>query len=217
MTESRELGQLRELTANVHGWLSPDEGALLFHLARACTGRGVIVEIGSWKGKSTIWLARGDPHTGAPEQQAAYGKVWTFHEFEQNIKNAGVESLVRPLVATSADAARDFHEPIELLFVDGAHEYEAVRLDFELWFPKLIPGGTIAFHDVKKPGPKRLIRERVLGSPEIIDVGFADTILHARKVERASLAARCWSRTAFARRRMRRQLARLGPGVGPAA
>lgn len=216
-----ELRELHELTSRVHGWLTPGEGELLYGLARNCTGRGVIVEIGSWKGKSTIWLGRGsqagrqvpvysiDPHTGAPEQQQAYGTVWTFHEFEANVRQAGIEPLVRPIVKTSADAASDFKEPIELLFVDGAHEYEAVRLDFELWFPKLIEGGTIAFHDTKKPGPKQLIRERVLGSRQIGEVGFADTILYARKVAVSTLSQRFKSRTAFARRRLVKRLQRL--------
>ena len=79
------IDEIKSLTAGIEGWLTDDEGELLFKLARACAGRGGIVEIGSWKGKSTIWLGRGsmagnrakvwaiDPHTGSDEHHQAFG------------------------------------------------------------------------------------------------------------------------------------------------
>ncbi|MBW8005269.1 MAG: class I SAM-dependent methyltransferase, partial [candidate division NC10 bacterium] len=153
------MDEIKNLVDEVHGWLTHSEGQLLFRLAKACTGRGVIVEIGSWKGKSTIWLAKGsrsgnkvkihaiDPHTGSPEEAKSYGKVLTFEEFTANVKNAGVDDTVIPIIKTSSEAAQEFREPIELIFIDGDHQYDMVKLDFELWFPKVIDGGIMAFHD----------------------------------------------------------------------
>ena len=144
----------------VDGWLHREEGRLLFRLARECAGRGAIVEIGSWKGKSTICLARGslagsntkvhaiDPHTGSPQHIEMFsGPVWTFEEFKRNIEAAGVKDVVEPHVDFSEAVARTFDEPVELIFIDGLHEYEGVKADFDAWFPKVINGGRMAFHD----------------------------------------------------------------------
>ena len=95
-----EMDEIRELTADVDGWLIEGEGKLFYHTARRCTGEGAIVEIGSWKGKSTIWLGKGskagngvrtyaiDPHTGSPEHQEMEQQP-SFEEFERNIARIG--------------------------------------------------------------------------------------------------------------------------------
>src|SRR3989337_2786998 len=100
-----EIAEIKELVDKVDGWLTDKEGELLYNLAKNCTGEGVIVEIGSWQGKSTIWLGRGskkgnnitiyaiDPHTGASEQKERYGNVWTFEEFKKNIKDTKVDDI----------------------------------------------------------------------------------------------------------------------------
>lgn len=188
--------QVTALTETVEGWLTHEEGALLYRLARRCTGRGVIVEIGSFKGKSTIWLAKGseagagvpvyaiDPHTGSEEHQAtAGGQVWTYEEFLVNLRRARAEELVHPLVTTSAQAATSFHLPVELLFIDGDHRYEAVRQDFDLWFPKLIEGGYLLMHDtIRWDGPRRVARESLYRSRHFRRVGFVHSISFGQKV-----------------------------------
>src|SRR5207249_1604325 len=138
---SPEADAVERQVAGIGGWLTPKEGRLLYDLARRCTGRGVIVEIGSWKGKSTIWLASGsrrgagvpvyaiDPHTAESDNLATQSAVPTFAEFTHNIRQAGVADLVVALVTTSAEAARDFERPVELIFIDGAHDYASVALD----------------------------------------------------------------------------------------
>jgi predicted O-methyltransferase YrrM len=187
----------RQLVDHVQGWLSHREGDLLYRLARQCRGAGSIVEIGSWEGKSTIWLARGaqqgqrvpvyaiDPHTGAANPEPGQA-VWTFDNFRRNIRHAAVDDLVVPLVMTSAAAARDFDAPVELLFIDGAHEYEDIRTDFVLWFPRLIDGGIIAFHDTMSwsrwDGPRMFVERHIFPSRRFRAIGVVDSITFAQKV-----------------------------------
>jgi predicted O-methyltransferase YrrM len=193
------LGEVEAKTRAVGGWLSRPEGRRLWLLARNCAGRGAIVEIGSWKGKSTIWLANGsragsktkihaiDPHTGSTEHQRDYGKVWTFDEFQRNIKAAGVEDLIVPHVDFSENVVRTFNEPVELIFVDGLHEYEGVKADFEAWFPKVIEGGVMAFHDTTGwSGPRQLVVERVFRSPHFKHIGFSRSITYGTKTAQNS-------------------------------
>jgi predicted O-methyltransferase YrrM/glycosyltransferase involved in cell wall biosynthesis len=178
----------------VDGWLNVAEGRLLFRLARKCSGQGVIVEIGSWKGKSTIWLGHGshagrkvrihavDPHTGSPEHGGKSRHVWTFEEFQQNIKAAGVDDVIVAHVDHSVTAAQKFTEPIELIFVDGLHEYESVKADFEAWFPKVIEGGIMAFHDTTGwAGPRKVVTEQLFKSRHFKKVRFVRSITYGEK------------------------------------
>lgn len=194
---TQEIQAVRELTDTVDGWLFPHEGPLLYELARGCTGRGVIVEIGSWKGKSTIWLARGaaagaavhvyaiDPHNGGVDQHES---IWTLPEFEQNIERAGVGDGVTPIVATSREAAAEFSQPIELLFIDGAHELESVRHDLDAWTPKVVEGGVIALHDTGRNQPPLIAAgETLYAARGFRDVRFIDTISYARKTSTPSV------------------------------
>ena len=206
----------------IGGWLTPREGRLLYELARRCTGRGVIVEIGSWKGKSTIWLASGsrggagapvyaiDPHTAESDNLATQSAVPTFAEFTDNIQRAGIADLVVPLVTTSANAAREFQRPVELIFIDGAHDYASVALDFDLWFPRVVDGGTIAFHDtVAWDGPRRLVAERVFRGRWARRARFVDSTTVAEKVTRNSLRDRVRNRYVLGLKRVGDTGARL--------
>ena len=199
---SDQTNQLWNWVDNIDGWLSREEGELLYHLAKRSGTDTVIVEIGSWKGKSTICLASGsktgcgakvyaiDPHTGSCEhiQRASNGTVWTFHEFTQNIERAGVSDLVVARVQTSEEAAKDFASPVGLIFIDGAHEYDLAKLDFTLWFPKLKNGGIMAFHDtVGWEGPKRTVKEFIYKSRHFKNAGFVGSITFAEKVIQNSI------------------------------
>ena len=158
--------------ARTPGWLYPAEAAFLFDAATRVTGKGVIVEIGSWKGKSTIALAGGaerapvyavDTFQGSAEHRQ-HGPVHTFDDFLTNLRTARVDGRVRPICLPSLEAAIDFREPVELLFIDGDHSYDAVRADFEAWVPKVIPGGLVALHDTSYwRGPRRVVREAIYG------------------------------------------------------
>lgn len=197
------LEQLHRQTAAVEGFLTPNEGEVLYMLAQQCRGHGAIVEIGSWMGKSTIWLAHGsragawqpvyaiDPHTGTanPEPGATF---WTFDTFQANLQQAGVAELVRPMVMTSAAAARELDMPVELLFIDGSHAYEDVLTDFVLWFPRLVEGGVIAFLDAmrwaKWPDVARFVDRHVLPSRYIREATIVDSMVYARRTVAATPA-----------------------------
>jgi len=181
----------------VNGYLCPREPELLFTLAKQCKGKGVIVEIGSWQGKSTICLGLGslegemlpiyaiDPHEGILEGRNV-GKQ-TLESFKKNIQKAGITSIVTPLVMTSHNAVKKVKKPIELLFIDGAHDYKSVKQDFENWFPKVIDGGVIAFHDtVSWVGPGKVVREDVLTSRKFKNTKVVGSITYATKVKRNS-------------------------------
>lgn len=198
---------IKKIVENVEGWFSEREGELVYNFAKNCRGEGVIVEIGSWKGKSTIWLGKGskdgnkiqiyaiDPHTGSSEHQQENKKIWTFEEFKENIKNAKVDDVIVPLIKTSEEAAKDFDKPIEFIFIDGAHEYEFVKLDFDLWFPKVVNGGIMAFHDtIFWDGPRKVVRDLVYKSKFFKNVGFVDSITFAQKVKQNSLKDRIKNR-----------------------
>jgi MMP 1-O-methyltransferase len=193
--------EIKPLIADVPGWLTDEEGEALYELARACTGKGAIVEIGSWKGKSTICLGRGsqagacvpvyavDPHTDG-----------RFDEFKSNVERAGISALVRPVASLSQTAAADFDEPIELLFVDGAHRYELVLEDFEKWVPKVVDGGWVAFHDTTwTAGPRKVVGPAIYRSRRFKDARFvAGSTTIARKVEQNALVDRARNRYVLA-------------------
>ena len=199
-----EIESTRLIADNIEGFISDVEGVFLYKAAKSCEGKGVIVEIGSLKGKSTIWLARGskagnnikvyaiDPHKGSSEHMKKRGEICTYQEFKRNIAQANVDAIVIPIVNTSEDARRDWDgKPIELLWIDGAHEYEMVKLDFDLWFPYLIEGGIIAFHDtIGWPGPRRVVKEKIYTSRNFANVGFIYSITYARKVRTNSITQR---------------------------
>src|SRR5437660_846813 len=207
--------RIQALTSGIDGWLADHEGRLLYDLARRCTGRGVIVEVGSWKGRSTIWLAAGskagsavpvhaiDPHTGSPEHRPGGVPVGTFDEFRANIARARVDDIVVPIVKPSLDVAASFEHPVELVFIDGDHAYEAVLADFHAWFPKVVDGGVIAFHDtIGWPGPERVAEEQLYRSLQFRRVRLCGSIVYGTKTKQASIAERTRNRYALTVKRL---------------
>jgi MMP 1-O-methyltransferase len=203
----REAEHARQRAALVEGWLSDAQGRALFRAAAETDGRGAIVEIGSWKGRSTTWLASGarlaghrvyaiDPHCRSRE----YPSAETLDEFLGNLARNGLADIVEPLVMTSEAAAAHIEGPVELLFIDGDHSYEAVRRDAELWLPRLIEGGTVMFHDVATAaysGPRRIVREMVCRSPWFHGISRVGSMIVAHRTRGRGPLAAVWGATAW--------------------
>lgn len=206
MSQSADrLTEARRAADTVEGWLTPAEGELLFSLAASCPAGGTIVEIGSWKGKSTTWLGEGagrtrgirifaiDPH----EPYLADPQADSLRDLRANLERLALTELVTPIVARSQAAAASFDQAIDVLFIDGDHEEEPVKADVALWLPKVRPGGSIALHDVRNrqwPGVSRTLSNLLWSSTNLTEVRFADSILAMRSVSRNSLGDRLRNR-----------------------
>jgi predicted O-methyltransferase YrrM len=192
----------------IPGWLSEDEAITLYELARSLpANQPVAVEIGSWLGKSSLVLSKGlrgksqpklyciDPFNGDADaaDKAMYGREMstlqtTLKEtFLDNMRKHNVLDIVRPMVGYSFEFAADFKEPINLLFIDGNHDYNAVLQDYEQWSPLLKRGGTIAFHDVvldpnpDPAGPAMVAKQHIFDSQQWTNVKLVDSLLVAQK------------------------------------
>lgn len=153
----------------IDGWLTHREAATLHQLASKV--QGPIVEIGSWQGRSTAALALGsmagsqqpvyaiDSFVGVPplDRPTAGGQCpgWSSSSPEllrANLERAGVNGLVRIIAKSSLEAAAEIPE-CSVLFVDGNHEYAAVKRDLEHYLPKVAIGGFVALHDCADSDP----------------------------------------------------------------
>jgi predicted O-methyltransferase YrrM len=152
------------------------EKRLLWDLA-STVASGVIVEIGSFEGYSTIILAKAagkgnvdevyaiDPHTGRScevdgEDSPYEGDTWP--RFNENIRRAGVSHVVRGLKLKSEEAVEGWEKSIGLLWIDGSHRYEDVKKDFLLWRRHLVAGGVVVFHDMWNLAVSKVIADHVL-------------------------------------------------------
>ncbi|MGA2914822.1 MAG: class I SAM-dependent methyltransferase [Sedimentisphaerales bacterium] len=166
--------QINQLNS-VEGHTTLRQCATLFYLTYAgIKTAGRIVEIGSFKGKSTCWMAKALQIAGSNEKIAAidphinthnigvvpdYKEDSSFDAFLNNLKNCGVTQYAEPIKQTSKDAAKNWNQPIKLLFIDGSHLYDDVMLDLKLWEPHLSIDGIIVMHDTKPTGPRVEVRQ----------------------------------------------------------
>jgi predicted O-methyltransferase YrrM len=157
--------------SEIKGFLDEEEGFKLFELALEACQLGPCFEIGSYCGKSTIYLGTAckmkgktlfsiDHHRGSEEQQPGQpyfdadlsddtsGLIDSFPYFRAVLKKAELEDVVVPIVSRSQVVARDWKTPLGLVFIDGGHAYETVITDYNCWHPHLIPGGYLVFHDI---------------------------------------------------------------------
>jgi predicted O-methyltransferase YrrM len=182
--DARSIGATLERGRELDGLLEEREGACLYMLARWGGRVGAVAEIGSWKGRSTWYLARGLADSGSAHRVIAIDPhlEGTHDEFTRNLEATGIAERVEPRVAR-AEEAGDVEGPVGLLWIDGDHSYAGVRRDFEQWFPRLETGGWLAFHDTANRwlGPTRLVRELLVSRSDLASVGVIGTITYAQK------------------------------------
>lgn len=153
------------------GFMPPDEGLALYAHASRCAVGGPFIEIGSYCGKSAIYIGAAaaesnrilytlDHHRGSEENQAGWewhdpslvdrdtGLIDTLPVFRRTIHAAGLEGTVVAIVGDSPVIAANWTTPLALLFIDGGHGSEPAHSDYEGWTPKVRPGGTLLIHDV---------------------------------------------------------------------
>lgn len=164
------------------GPISSDEGAHLAYLASLIPSGGIVVEIGSNEGKSACFMGCGLRsagnltarvhcvdlwNLGGPTQQHNYRDPHKREKFDRNVKALGLQGVLIGHMAESTEFAKTWTEPVDLLFIDAGHTYEALHADYEAWYRFVKPGGFIAFHDYMDmwPGVKKVLDEEVFPNP----------------------------------------------------
>ena len=155
----------------IRGFMPPDEGRALHNHASTVAVEGPFLEVGSYCGKSTVYLGaaacqRGrllfavDHHRGSEENQPGWewhepdlvdpasGLIDTLPEFRRTIRDSGLDGTVVAVVGDSPSVASAWGTPLALLFIDGGHGVEPAHADYQGWVPHLVEGGTLLIHDV---------------------------------------------------------------------
>jgi len=175
---------LMELWSRIHwssgdGMMPGEQLLAVYRLAAGWPGKGDVVELGSWVGLTTSYLAQAcrvhgcgrvyavDTFEGTKEGGTHYASVvrhggGTIDAFHEQIDRAGVESLVTPLVGYTHEVVDDYPGgPIRFLLIDADHSFDGVRRDYECWLPLVAPGGLIVFHDYLMTDVARFVDEFV--------------------------------------------------------
>lgn len=188
-----------------------DEGLALYEAANSVAGRGPLLEIGSYCGKSAIYLGAAaaendqvlysiDHHRGSEEHQVGEeyhdprlvdpisGRIDTLPAFRATIAEAALEGSVIAVVGPSATIAASWATPLALVFIDGGHAEATSSSDYEAWAPKVLRDGLLAIHDVFDDpnaggrGPY-LIYERALASSAFDEVASQQTLRVLARVD----------------------------------
>jgi predicted O-methyltransferase YrrM len=153
------------------GFMPDDEGLALHAAGRAAAAVGPLLEIGTYCGKSAIYLGAAaragrtivytvDHHRGSEENQAGWehhderlvdartGRMDTLPFFRRTIEDAGLEDVVVAVIGRSTTIAAHWATPLGLVFIDGGHAFDVALADYEAWARHLAPGGLLVFHDV---------------------------------------------------------------------
>lgn len=180
---------------HVPGYLGDREFRALGMLHVGAPRDGFTVEIGSFKGKSTVGLASLSAHYGLgpvvsidPHNAPSVtdpdldDQSSSFDDFLSAIRTAGVEQHVEVHRAASGEVARDWSRPIRFLWIDGDHTYAGAKLDFDMFAPYVVEGGIVALHDTlhEFEGPIRVFVEDILRSDRFGPAGLLHTISWAQ-------------------------------------
>ncbi len=156
---------------NAIGFMPDAEGLALFAAARDRADRGPLLEVGTYCGKSAIYLGAAagecgsilytvDHHHGSEENQAGWehhdqrlvnsetGQLDTLPWFRRTIAAAELDDTVVAVIGSSTTVATHWTTQLAMVFIDGGHALDVAKADYEAWSPKIIPEGLLAFHDV---------------------------------------------------------------------
>ncbi|HZC65127.1 MAG TPA: class I SAM-dependent methyltransferase, partial [Candidatus Dormibacteraeota bacterium] len=168
-----------------------NEAKFLAVLAAIVPAEGAIVEIGSFRGRSTVMLAKMsarynlgpivaiDPHNSPILlNPGGVGQRSSYDDFLDSIRSAGIEKYVEPHVAYSTDVSPAWNRPIRLLWIDGDHSYQGALADLNGFLPHMEPNAVVALHDSLSPfsGPVRVFVENILRSDKFGPAGFVHSI-----------------------------------------
>ena len=155
----------------IKGFLLKEEGESLYLAAKKYSKRGPCLEIGSYCGKSALYIGSAvkennqllysiDHHKGSEEQQPGEeffdpdlldetgNSINSLPFFLDTISKAGLKDIVIPMVSTSVEISKAWTKPLAMVFIDGGHSEKAANEDYDAWNPHIIPGGLLAIHDV---------------------------------------------------------------------
>ncbi len=212
---------------SIEGYLSPKEIRFLALIGAAPTASGDVLEIGSFKGKSTVILARAAARAGQdrifavdpmaptrvsdPRGSVSKADGSSFPDFQRNLEDRGLREHVEFARCDSGELAMTWDRPLRLLWIDGDHTYRGAKTDFDGFAPYLADGAIIALHDVLHAceGGVRVFMEDILLSPNFGPCGLVGSIAWAqfRTDETATAAHRA------TKLRLYRGLSRLIPFV----
>ena len=196
---------------NIKGFLAHDEGAALYEYAQYAAKLGPCLEIGSYCGKSAVYIASAckatgnvlfsvDHHRGSEEQQPGEEyfdpqlfdeprqQIDSFPLFRETLQRADLECAVIPVVAPSQLVCRFWQAPLGLVFIDGGHSPEEAANDCKNWAKRLAPGGFLAVHDIfASPdqggqGPYLAVKA-VLDSGEFTELARVNSLVVLRRNE----------------------------------
>ncbi len=187
------LDEAWQVAKKIPGFLVEEEARLLGLIAACAPHGGSILEIGSFKGKSTVMLAKVaqhyglgqvtaiDPHnfnSAELEEHRTVPGASSYEEFLSNVAAAAVSKQVEVHRAFSREIAANWNRPIRFLWIDGDHSYPGAKSDFDGFIRHLIPEGIVAFHDALHAfsGPIRVFVEDVLRSNQFGAAGFVHSI-----------------------------------------
>lgn len=163
--------KLRRAALAATGFMPEDEGDALYRAAADVPAGGTILEVGTYCGKSTLYLAAAaragggrvvtvDHHRGSEENQPGWeyhdptlvdprtGRLDTLPTLRRTLEDAGVEDVVTVVVGRSEQVGRWWGTPVWMLFLDGGHTEAQAQADYEAWARHVVPGGRLVIHDV---------------------------------------------------------------------
>ena len=156
---------------SIKGFIEEKEGEALYKFALEYSKKGNCLEIGSYCGKSALYIGSAvilnskllysiDQHKGSEEQQPGEeyhdaelinpsgDGINTLPFFIETLERSQLKETVIPIISSSEEAFEDLDGPFSMVFIDGGHSKEAAVTDYKLWSSKLTKGGLLAIHDV---------------------------------------------------------------------